>query len=424
MNIEFYGAKKEVGRSMIKVGDLFLDAGIKLGNPITFPEYNGKVNDVVITHAHLDHCGYLPHIIKNIKKIHTSKPTRDLMHLLLSDYQRIQMQNDKNDKKFLLENVSEVMAKVEMHDFGEPFDIKGSTVTLYDAGHILGSAMVKVEKNNKSILYTGDISVRGTKILKGADMNVTADELIIETTYAGDNDQIPSVKKASRELLETVSKTIADKGYIIIPTFAVGRGQNILLVLADYIRSGALENIPIYVDGMIKKANKIYRHNLIYTKKELQMRVLTSMDDPFMNNMFKTPRKKDRSDVLSNPCIIVTTSGMLTGGPVMKYLKYIGTDKSSTLCLVGYQVEGTNGRGLLDGKKLVKTKNLEIPVNMNIKQINFSAHADRSDLLNFIKHINKNKKLKKIYLVHGEHEKMLEFKKTLEKRFKFKVIIA
>ena len=416
--IEFYGAKKEVGRSMIKLDDIFLDAGVKLGNPIEFPEWEGKVENVIISHAHLDHCGYLPHIVNKLSNIHTTKPTRDLMQLLLSDYQRI-----NKGEKFTPKDVDKVMKKVAMHEFNERFKIGNSKVTLYDAGHILGSSMVKIENENKSVVYTGDISIRGTKILNGADMNVAGDELIIETTYAGDNDSIPSIKNASQELLEIVKSTIENKGHVIIPTFAVGRGQNILLVLSDYVRSGALPKVPIYVDGMIKKANKIYRQNVVYAKKELQMRILTSMEDPFMNPIFKIPRRKDKSDVLEKPSIIVTTSGMLAGGPVLTYLKHLANDENSTLCLVGYQVEGTRGRELLDGKRKIIIDDEEIEIRMNIKQVQFSAHADRNDLLQFIRKVNENKKLKTVYLVHGEENKMKEFKQTLEDKFKFDVII-
>lgn len=419
--IEFYGAKKEVGRSMIRINDIFLDAGIKLSDPVEFPEYDGPVENVIVSHAHLDHCGYLPHI-KQLGEVHVTKPTRDLMQLLLADYQKIQKTDENTDRKFTHKDIENVMRKVVMHEFKEPFKIGESKITLYDAGHILGSAMIKVESNGKSVLYTGDLSVRETKILTGADMTVSADELIIETTYAGDNDVIPSVKGASQELLKIVKTTLDRGGHVIIPTFAVGRGQNILLVLADYIRSGVLQKVPIYVDGMIKKANRIYRQNVIYAKRELQMRILTSMEDPFLNPIFKSPRKRNRSDVLKQPSIIVTTSGMLTGGPVLTYLKHLAGDENSTLCLVGYQVEGTRGRDLLEGKRTITIDDEEIEVKMDVKQVHFSAHADRNDLLQFIRNVNENRKLKTVYLVHGEQQKMEEFKKTLEDKFEFDVV--
>ncbi len=432
MEIKFYGAKQEVGRSMIKVNNIFLDCGIKISDPVEVPEYDNivsnKIENIIITHAHLDHCGYLPHIIENIKNIHVTKPTRDLMQLLLSDYQRIQ-----KIKNFGTEQVSQVMQKTIMHEYNETYNInddqKEYQITMYKAGHILGSSMIKIEtqKENsnekESVLYTGDMSLRGTKILEGAEQNIKVNDLIIETTYSGENDQLPSLKNASKELCDIAKQTIENGGYLIIPTFAVGRGQNILLVLADHIRSGALPNVPIYVDGMIKKANKIYRSNIIHAKKELQMRILTSMEDPFINPIFKSPRKKDRSDVLSKPCIIVTTSGMLTGGPIMTYLKYFIEDEKSTLCLVGYQVEGTRGRKLLDGEKKITIDEKEYEVKMNIKQVQFSAHSDRNDLVQFIQKINSNQKLDNVYLVHGEKEKMINFKKYLEKKFDFNVII-
>ena len=131
--------------------------------------------------------------------------------------------------------------------------------------------------------------------------------------------------------------------------------------------------------------------------------------------MFKSPKKKDRSDVFEQPCIVVTTSGMLSGGPIITYLKRFVGDENSTLCLVGYQVEGTRGRKLLDQENEMEINEVKYPVKINVKQIQFSAHSDRNDLIHFIQKINNNKKLEKVFLVHGEEEKMINFKQYLKK---------
>lgn len=416
--ISFYGGVGEVGRSaaLIESGEknLLLDAGIKLGEQIEFPlipeDKFGEIRNIFISHAHLDHSGFLPHIYAKEfapPKVFLTKPTRDLMGVLLSDYLKIQ--KIKEQVLHFSENeINEVMQHSQMAEFGKPFNADFD-ITLHNAGHILGSAMALVENKEKKILYTGDISLRNTRIMEGAHKGLHADTLIVESTYGGKEDVLPSAKDSMKKFVESINETLKEGGFVLVPSFAVGRAQEILLALEDYMRSGALTKAPIYIDGMISKAMRIYRQNVIYASESIKMRILTSDDDPFKSKFFHIPKTRGREDVFSEPAIIITTSGMLLGGPALIYLEKMHSDPKNKLIIVGYQAEGTLGRKLLSGEKKIRIGEKEIEVEMKVENIRISGHADRNELLQFIKG---TKRLKKIFLVHGE--KSDELKEDLE----------
>ncbi len=420
MDITFYGGAREVGRSAILLEserkNLLLDAGIKLGKEIEFPlipdEKLKEIKNISITHAHLDHSGYLPHIINKTKhkiNIYMTKPTRDLIGVLLADYLKIQKL--KNQAKFTINDVNKLMKEIKIKEYKQWFRA-GFLQSFRNAGHILGSAMVLVKSNNKRILYTGDINLRQTNIMQPAEMNIKADTLITESTYGGKNDIHPSTKESLRKIVKSINETIHKGGHVLIPTFAVGRGQELLLSLENYMRSGALEKVPIYIDGMLSKAMRIYRQNVIYANESIKMRILTSSDDPFKSKFFHVPRTLSRNDVFKRPSIIISTSGMLVGGPSVMYLKRMASNPLNKLIIIGYQAKGTLGREILDGAKKIKIDDEEIELKMSVEKIKFSGHADRNELLKFIKSI---RGLKKIYIVHGE--KCDELKDALENKY-------
>lgn len=419
MKITFYGGVGEVGRSCAILENnekkLMLDAGIKLGEKIEFPliedERLSEIKHILITHAHLDHAGFVPHIFaKNFSpKIYMVKPTRDLLAVLLADYLRIQKL--KNEVYFSIEDINKALKNVVMKNFEERFNV-GFDITFYNAGHILGSALAFIELEERKILYTGDLSIRNSRILEGAKRGLYADTLIIESTYGGKDDILPSTKEAVKNLIKSINETLSSNGFVLIPTFAVGRAQEILLTLEDYMRSGNLIKSPIFIDGMIAKAMRIYRQNIIYGSEAIKMRILTSDDDPFKSKFFKIPSKKNREDVFEQPSIIVTTSGMLVGGPALQYLKKLGDNENNKLIIIGYQAEGTLGRKLLEGERKICIDNQEIELKMKIENIRISGHADRSELIQFIKEV---KGLKKVILIHGQ--KSNELKEALEKDY-------
>jgi predicted metal-dependent RNase len=253
--------------------------------------------------------------------------------------------------------------------------------------------------------------MRKTKILEGCEKNLKAETLIMETTYGGKDDVIPGYKESAGKLITSINETLNQGGHVIIPSFAVGRAQEILLILDDYMRSGALPKTKIYVEGMIGKVLRIYRHNAIYASEELQRRILMNEDDPFKASSFHYSKSKTKSDVLEEPCIIVSTSGMLSGGPVLFYLQKLGNDPKNKMIFVGYQAPGTLGRKILDGQKKIVLRDKEIELGMKVESIRMSGHADYNELLQFVKGV---KGLKKIFLIHGEKT---DLKDALEDKY-------
>ncbi|MEM3542938.1 MAG: MBL fold metallo-hydrolase [archaeon] len=418
MKISFLGGAREVGRSCILLeGDnkkILLDCGVKLSRKEDeFPILEEKVDYILITHAHLDHCGYLPHYLKKHNcKIICTKPTRDLAHILLADYAKVSKSLGK--ESFSNEDLAKVLKNISYVEYWKKIFLKeGISVCFHKAGHMLGSASIMIELENKRFFYTGDISFRNSYLLeKGEDDLDSFNYLVMECTYGNKN--LPSLKNASNELIKTIKETLQRKGKVLIPAFGVGRSQEIMLILDNYVRSKALPSLNAYCDGLIKKANRIYRQNVIYLKQEIINRILLGREDFFEKSIFKIPRTKDRSDALSGD-IIIATSGMLTGGPALYYFEKIAEDERNCLILVGYQAEGTLGRELLEGKKEVFLPNgKQINFNAQVKQISFSAHADQAQLLNFL---SKIKKPEKIFLVHGDEGNMLAFKKKIEHKF-------
>ena len=239
--------------------------------------------------------------------------------------------------------------------------------------------------------------------------------LIIESTYAAKKDRHPSLKEASKILVDIIKDTFARGGKVIIPTFAIGRGQEILFTLESHMRSGALGKTKIYVEGMINKALRIYRHNAYYANDDIKKRILMSEDDPFKSLFFHRPRSKDRKDVLEEPSIIVSTSGMLSGGPALFYLEKFAPDPKNKMIFVGYQARGTLGRKILEGAQTIMLNEKEIQLRLKVEKVRLSAHADFNELQQFADGI---RGLKNIFLVHGEK---IDLPPILEKKYNVKV---
>ncbi|MDE1834909.1 MAG: MBL fold metallo-hydrolase, partial [Candidatus Micrarchaeota archaeon] len=413
----------EVGRSCIMVEGkstkILLDVGIKLGKETEFPLITDQelktIDGIVVSHAHLDHSGYLAHIYSGGYDgiTYATKPTFELTNVLTSDYIRIS--NPSNITK-------EGLAKMQNHhrlvEYHEEFKIKDMTIKLFPAGHILGSAMIQVGDGHSRLIYTGDFHMRTTKLLDPAYSEALhADTLITESTYGGDQDVFQSEKKTLDAMLVSIKETITQGGTVIIPSFGVGRAQEVLLILDDYMKSGLIPPVKIYMDGMISKAMRIHRHNVIYCRDELQKRILMNDDDPFKSkNFHSVTTRQQRSKIMSGTesSIVVTTSGMLTGGPIIKYIEHMAHDAKNKLILVGYQAEGTLGREIENGAKHIKIDGRHVNVNLKVEKFHLSAHADRPQITTFI---GKIEGLKKIFIVHGEPSKSQELLEALKGKY-------
>jgi len=422
IEISFLGGAREVGRSciFIKKKDtcILLDAGINLGKASEEELYPLEPTDrptaVFITHAHLDHSGYLPAVISKYDcSEFATPPTQDLGELLQIDFLKLQKEWEV-EAPYTTEDIMAVRSHAVDLNYRVEVDIgEGVRAMLLPSGHILGAAMIRLRVNNHNILYTGDLSTRNTRTQSMAETAVgKIDTLIIESTYAAPNDRHPSFQKVERDFIESINKALDRGGRVLVPVFAVGRAQEVMLSLEAYIRSGVLSHVPIYIDGMIKKVNEVYRLYWTYLRPTIRRQIRYTRQSPLESDIFvEVHQRKDIN--IDDPCIIISTSGMLEGGPVIEYLKRIAGDPKSLICLTGYQVPGTRGRRLQDGEREIRlSPNSEpIKVRSEIKTFEFSAHADQSGLFRFI---SKIKELKRVYCVHGEEWKTIEYAERIE----------
>lgn len=427
MKITFLGAAGEVGRSCIMIStkstNILLDSGIKLGAKIEYPQISDdqlrSIDGVFISHAHLDHIGFVPHIYSSGFKgnYFTTKPTVDLGSVLISDYLRISNPAGVNKR-----GMEEMVRHAKIVEYGKEFKFRDLSIKFIPAGHILGSALIEVSDSRNRIVYTGDINLPETRLLEGAEIrNLKGDTIITESTYAARGDIFPNEKKISQQMMKSIKDTILQGGKVIVPSFAVGRAQEVLFLLDDYMNSGILPKTTIYVDGMISKALRIYRHNVIYCRKELQSKILMSDYDPFKSKNFNFVDRKSMRDKIVNDSassIIVTTSGMLSGGPVMFYLSKLSRNPANKLLLVGYQAIGTLGRALQEGTKSININGNDMKVEMHVETHHLSAHADRPQLEHLL---SKVKGLRNVFIVHGEITKSKDFRDYAAKRYNAKV---
>ncbi len=424
MKISFFGAAGEVGRSCIMVSTdktrILLDAGVKIGAQDEYPHLDDSmlkdIDGIVVSHAHLDHSGYLPHIYSAgyTGSTYVTKPTMELITVLISDYMRI-----SNPSNVTQSGLKKMAAAFKLYDYRKEFRINELKLKFIPAGHILGSAMISVSDGKNTLLYTGDINTAKSKLFDGAELKgLNADTLITESTYGAPNDAFQKEQDIIREMVKSIKETIKVGGKIIIPSFAVGRAQEVLLFLDDNINSGALPKVPIYVDGMINKAMRIHRHNVIYCRKELQSRILMSEYDPFKSKNFVVVDKKGtRNKIVTEEesSIIVTTSGMLSGGPVFFYLSKLAGNSLNKMIMVGYQAEGTLGREMQDGNRHITIDKTKIDVQLKVETYHLSAHADRKGLESVMSSING---LKNVFIVHGEKSKSESLKEYANRKYK------
>jgi len=394
IELTFLGAMGCVGASAVLVDTgnekLMLDYGVKVSErPHVFPlPVEGKVDAILLTHSHLDHSGALPILSRNGVPIYSLKVNKPLAELLLNDSIKVSHEEgislpfDKNDVVTTINNFKQVEYKKELK-------IHKTRINFLDAGHIPGSAMIYLE-NEKKILYTGDFNTLETRLVKACEKKLPeTDVLITECTYS-DRDH-PNRKRQEKELLKLVDATLAKDGIALIAAFAIARAQEILLVLnskgIDY---------PCYLDGMAKKATTI----LIKNKACKDCEKL----DEALENVKYINTAKQRKKAIKQPGVIVTTSGMLHGGPIVWYLKRLYKKENCSLILTGFQVEGTPGKTLLETGRFIYDS-LDLEVKMLVRKFDFSAHVGRSDLIKFIKRINPEK----VFCVHGDHTEEFAF---------------
>ena len=414
MEIKVLGAAGEVGRSAFQVNcdgtNFLLDYGVMFGKPRgappTYPLHvkPRDIDSVIITHAHLDHSGCVPSLfVSGNCNVYGTAPTFDLSKLLIQDMIKI----EKNSHSFGVPEIDNMMEKAKIVGFKEKITRGNASFELRSSGHVIGGSTVLVESKNKKLFYTGDINLRGSRLLPPADLDIDEMDMVItESTYSQEN-QIPR-KESEKGLIDFANEVIDRKGTLFIPSFSVERSQEVASVL---INSGFKHKI--IMDGMALKVNEVLLKYPEYLRNPEIFRDV-------MDKVVAVRDHDERKKALKEPCVVISPAGMLVGGNAVYYLQELSFDDKNGIALVSYQGEGTPGKKLLDTGK-VQTRGKDLNVKAEVKQFQFSGHADRDSLFEMIRNL---KGSPKIMTVHGDNESCTRFAEEIHERFGFEAHAA
>ena len=365
MKLQFLGGAGEVGRSAILINDrLLLDYGLKTATPMQYPVGNVDPDAVVVSHGHLDHAGAVPTLLSGDRRptIHWTPPTAALTRILARD--TLKLHGGTMQCPFTQTHVARLGEVEQRHGYRESFEAAGHEITFYTAGHIPGSAHVLVDDGETRLLYTGDFHTDDTRLLAGSTARPHADIVLCESTYANvDHESRAAVEK---RFAETTRTTLWEGGTVVVPAFAIGRTQELLMVCAAH-------DIDCYVDGMGVEVLSMLREYPDF------LRDSDALNGAARHARTVTGRDGQRKRIADQSTVIVTTSGMLAGGPAMTYIPEIRTDPTNRVSLTGYQVAGTPGRELLETGRCELNGGV-YPVAARTELFDFSAHADDAGL--------------------------------------------
>jgi len=442
IRITALGGYKEVGRSstLLQTGDanILIDCGVSVGqtNPsnmlprFDLPEFDVQSLDaVIVSHAHLDHCGFVPFLFKYGYEgpVYTTEPTRDMMTMLQIDYLDVAEKEGK-----LLPYSKTDIRNSTLHvipvNYGDVTDIApGVKLTLHNAGHILGSSIVHLHIGNGkyNLAFAHDFKFANSRLLDRAHYKFPRLETIVmESTYGNPQDVTPSRQQSENKIAELISKAINRGGKVLVPVLAVGRAQELQLVIENLMKNERIPTVPVYVEGMVTEATAITTSHPEYVSRQLRDRIFVADDNPFLAPFFHNVESFDqREEILhGEPCIIMATSGMLVGGPSVHYFNELAPDEKNAIIFVSYQGRGTLGRKITEGAREVqivgddgKIKGIEI--NLEVNQISgFTGHSDRRELMEFAKRLSPRPK--QFLLVHGEASKCETLAKSIGRTVK------
>jgi len=439
VRISFLGGARQVGRSCFllqtPISKILLDCGIDVASQgkdkfpyFEVPEFDiNQLDAVILSHAHLDHCGLIPYLYKMGYKgpVYLTTPSRDIASLLALDFIGVAYKQAAQP----LYSSTDIKAMVKHSiclDYNEVTDVTPDIrITFYNAGHALGSAMVHINIGNglHNLLYTGDFKFAKTRLLNPASTYFPRLEtMIIESTYGARDDILPPRKESEEKLINFVNKIVKDGGKVLIPELGLGRAQETMLILDDAMKKGLVEKVPIYIDGMIWDINAIHTAYPDFLSITMKNQIFQN-NNPFSSDTFnRVGSAMERKQVVEGcPCIVLATSGMLMGGASVEYFREFAGNAKNGICFVCYQGQGSLGRNVQEGMKEVRMNNdgkdENVTINFQVETISgLSAHAGRNELMAFIN--STQPKAKRVIVVHGEVSKALEFASSVYKQAK------
>ena len=432
MRISFHGAAKTVTGSshLVESGGLriLIDCGMHQGgreaeelNRGPWPYEPASIDYLILTHAHIDHSGLVPRLVREgfRGRILATPATIDLLAAMLADAAHIQeMEAEWQSRKrqraglppveplYTVADAEGCLVHTRPLAYGQPLDLgHGVTMSLHDAGHILGSAIVVLEADGRRVVFSGDLGNRGTPIIRDPERLTEADVVVMESTY-GDRLH-PGKEDKLKELAAVIDGTLARGGNLIIPAFAVGRTQELLYDIGMLVETGQLPPVKVYIDSPLAiTATEIFRRHPECFNEETR-RLLASGEDPFKLPGVHYTRTSDESKALNRldgGAIIISASGMADAGRILHHLKHNLWRPEATVLFVGFQAQGTLGRRILDGEKRLHILGEEIAVKARVASIEaFSAHADQAGLLDWLGAFGQDgRRPNRVFLVHGE----------------------
>jgi metallo-beta-lactamase family protein len=421
MKLNFYGGIKNVtgANYLIESGEtkIIVDCGLKQGgffcneeNWESFKYDPKEITAVLVTHAHIDHTGLLPKLIKEgfSGKIYSTPPTKDFAKLLLLDSENILSQEAKRCRKKPLytdKDIEKMMSQWESIDYYDDFNINGVNITFHNAGHILGSSIITIEIDGKKIVFTGDMGNSPPQLINDIDILEEADYCVVEAAY-GDRIHKPVQPGVIEDLIEDIAK---DKGVLMIPSFAMERTQKLLYEMNDLFENGRVPKVPVFLDSPLAiKITDVYKKYKKYFNKEasdILKKDTTLFDFP---GFTKSLTSQDSIHINSVPApkIIIAGSGMSQGGRILHHEKRYLSDPKNIILFIGYQVKNSLGRKIQDGEPVVDIYGSNIPVKCRIVSIeNYSAHADQKQILSWLEPLRFS--LKKVFVVQGDEDASL-----------------
>ena len=444
IRISMLGGARQVGRSCYLLqtpeSRVLLDCGIDVANEdeaypyLEAPEFDIKELDaVIISHAHLDHSGLVPYLFKFGYRgpVYCTLPTRDVMSLLQLDLVKIQ-RNEAKEPIYTSEEIKEMVKHTICLDYEEVTDITPDVrITLYNAGHMLGSALTHIHIGNglHNMVYTADVKYAKTNMLSLAATNFPRLEtLMIESTNGAKDNVLPPSREADAELSEHIIETISKKGKVLMPVLGSGRAQEIIVLLDKLMREGKLsDKIPIYIDGMVWDITAIHTAYPEFLNNTVRQQIFHKDSNPFLRENIKrigSPKERKQLIEEKGACIILATSGMLVGGPSVEYLRNLADNPKNLLIFTCYQGEGSLGRRIQRGEREINyqkgSKVETVPIKMDIEKLEITGHSDRRELMSFINHCNPRPK--KVIVVHGESSKCLDLARSIHKSARIETI--